>query len=202
MSYTLEQIYAVADAIAERGENPTINKVRQELGGGSYTTISDAMRHWRTKQKEEQALAETKLPESLQDRLHKTGAELWQTAVNEAERRLAERHKEFEAQKEDLNSQLADAHEAIQSLEQEYAQAKTRIEELEEKLLERDRETEQLNLQLQQCQQERAEAQTLQKASEQEIAYLRDDLNNAKQTIARYEDRFENLLQRFEQGDS
>ncbi|MCG5530552.1 hypothetical protein LRD18_06660 [Halorhodospira halochloris] len=37
--------------------------------------------------------------QTLQERLHKAGAELWQTALNEAEQRLAQRLKEIDEEK-------------------------------------------------------------------------------------------------------
>ncbi|MCG5549176.1 DNA-binding protein [Halorhodospira halochloris] len=200
MAYTFEQIHTVADSIAGRGENPTINKVREELGGGSYTTISEAMRYWRARQREENLLREVQLPQALQERLHKAGAELWQTALNEAEQRLAQRHKELDEDKEQINRQLADAQDVIQSLEREQEQARARIGELGQRLEEREGEIGQLTGKLEQCRKELFEAQTLQKSSDKEIAYLHDELNSAKETIGRYEQRFEGLLQRFEQG--
>ena len=42
-----EAIWAAADALVEAGERPTLAAVRKAVGGGSFTTISEAMAEWR-----------------------------------------------------------------------------------------------------------------------------------------------------------
>ena len=43
MPLTAEQIHTAADALVEAGERPTLAAVRRAVGGGSFTTISEAM---------------------------------------------------------------------------------------------------------------------------------------------------------------
>ena len=40
---TKEDIWAAATTLVEAGERPTLSAVRRAVGGGSYTTISEAM---------------------------------------------------------------------------------------------------------------------------------------------------------------
>ena len=47
---TKEEIWTAATALAEAGERPTLLAVRRAVGGGSDTTISEAMAEWRAKQ--------------------------------------------------------------------------------------------------------------------------------------------------------
>ena len=47
---TKEDIWAAATMLAEAGERPTLSAVRKVVGGGSYTTISEAMAEWRARQ--------------------------------------------------------------------------------------------------------------------------------------------------------
>ena len=51
MAVTKEQILAAADQIAAAGERPTLEAVRQ-IVGGSYTTISPVLNEWKARQKE------------------------------------------------------------------------------------------------------------------------------------------------------
>jgi hypothetical protein len=44
---TTTEIHAIADRLAATGQRPTLAAVRKELGGGSFTTISEAMKDWR-----------------------------------------------------------------------------------------------------------------------------------------------------------
>ena len=54
MALTIQDIHAAADQLQEQGVKPTLAEVRKALGGGSFTTISDAMQSWKREQQEEQ----------------------------------------------------------------------------------------------------------------------------------------------------
>lgn len=41
-----EAVFAIADALLQEGQRPTINKIAQRLGHGSNTTIGDALEIW------------------------------------------------------------------------------------------------------------------------------------------------------------
>ena len=56
MAITLEQIHATASQLHEQGIKPTLAEVRKALGGGSFTTISEAMKSWRQVHQDEQQL--------------------------------------------------------------------------------------------------------------------------------------------------
>jgi hypothetical protein len=65
MTLTTQDIHATADTLAEQGVKPTLAEVRKALGGGSFTTISDAMKSWRQEQKTEQQLQLVKRSKSF-----------------------------------------------------------------------------------------------------------------------------------------
>lgn len=50
MAISIEDVYSVADRLFESGQQPTLAAVRSALGGGSFTTISEAMKSWRSRQ--------------------------------------------------------------------------------------------------------------------------------------------------------
>ena len=50
MAITTADIHTAADRIAESGQQPTLAAVRSALGGGSFTTISEAMKGWKAAQ--------------------------------------------------------------------------------------------------------------------------------------------------------
>ncbi|RCV86036.1 DNA-binding protein [Vreelandella rituensis] len=119
MSLDTQTIHAAADRIADSGEKPTLARVRRELGGGSFTTISEAMQSWRERQTEEHALAEIQVPGIVDERIEQLKAATWQAAIGEAERRLsAEREALHEAQ-EQAAAQVKEAAEAVETLETE-----------------------------------------------------------------------------------
>lgn len=116
MALTIEQIHATADQIAAQGERPTLARVRAALGSGSFSTIGEAMQSWRRQQSEARALSEVQVPEAVADRVQQLQAAAWQTAIEEAERRLAS---EREALREAREQTATDVREAVRMLEAE-----------------------------------------------------------------------------------
>lgn len=43
MAITKQDVFDAAAAISTRGGKPTLNDIRNELGGGGFTTINDAL---------------------------------------------------------------------------------------------------------------------------------------------------------------
>jgi chromosome segregation ATPase len=135
MALDIPTVHAAADRIAEHGEKPTLARVRRELGGGSFTTISEAMQLWREKQTDEHALAEVVVPDALDERIEQLKAAMWQTAIAEAERRLsAEREALHEAQ-EAAAAQVTEAQEAVTTLEFEAEERDRELNQLRNQLL-------------------------------------------------------------------
>jgi hypothetical protein len=79
---TKEQILATADLLAARDERVTLARVRQELGGGSYTTIGQALREWRRLQKKrpEAQPAVPPVPAQARTILKDVWGKLWRLA--------------------------------------------------------------------------------------------------------------------------
>ena len=125
-------IHAVADQLAESGQRPTLAAVRKELGGGSFTTISEAMKSWRETQQEEHALTAVQVPEAVSERLGQLQAALWQAAVGEAERRLTTEREALAQAKEDAAVAVSEAQEAVQTLETEAQERDGQVEQLQE----------------------------------------------------------------------
>jgi chromosome segregation ATPase len=90
MAITPEQIIETAEALVERGESATLAAVRRELGGGSYTTISEALKGWRERRQVTQARAEAvQVPARVQDALAQAGVLVWTEAVRQHSAQLA-----------------------------------------------------------------------------------------------------------------
>ena len=54
MALTIQQVHNTADQLQEQGIKPTLAEVRKALGGGSFTTISEAMKSWRQDNQQEE----------------------------------------------------------------------------------------------------------------------------------------------------
>jgi hypothetical protein len=44
---TQEQVFALADQLATSGEKPTMTRIREMIGGGSYSTIKAYLDVWK-----------------------------------------------------------------------------------------------------------------------------------------------------------
>lgn len=121
MALTTQQIHATADTLAEQNIKPTLAEVRQALGGGSFTTISQAMKTWRQEQQTEQQLQQIDLPSSIDDRLKVLGAEMWQSAINIANDRLTAERQALAVAQAKAQAETDEAQEAVKTLEGEQA---------------------------------------------------------------------------------
>lgn len=86
---TQDQVDKAADAILGTGKNPTVEKVRAALGTGSPNTVTRMLDVWRNQFAERlrrlSALPEVPVP------VGQTMIELWQLAIEHAERTLTSR---------------------------------------------------------------------------------------------------------------
>lgn len=124
-----ERIHEVADQLAAAGQRPTLAAVREALGGGSFTTISEAMKLWRKQASEHeqlQPLVEA-LPDVLQQAALTTAAAVWREAQALAASRLeAERQALAQAQ-ETLEAEQAETVELVALLERDLELSRTEL---------------------------------------------------------------------------
>ena len=88
MNITEQKIHETADSIASNGDKPTLARVRAEIGGGSYTTISEAMKNWRAEKSASSAPVPVVIPESVSFEITRSGAAVWEAAQNAANAQL------------------------------------------------------------------------------------------------------------------
>lgn len=103
--------------MAEQNIQPTLAEVRKALGGGSFTTISEAMKSWRQDKQQERKLQQVDLPSNINDRLKSLRAEMWQSALSIANERLVSEHKALAAAQDKSQAENNEAKEAVRRLE-------------------------------------------------------------------------------------
>lgn len=130
MALTKEKIHATADELHAQGINPTLAEVRKALGGGSFTTIGEAMKSWREGHQDEQQLQQVALPSGITDRLQSLGADVWQTAINMANDRLAKEREALEVIKAKAQAETDEAQEAVKTLEGEQVGLLVQLDEV------------------------------------------------------------------------
>jgi hypothetical protein len=112
---TYDDVAQTATALLARGENPTIQRIREQLGSGSNTTISNHLRLWQQQRREDSALS---LPPSLPEQLLPALETFWQIAVEQAaatfEQERAAARREMEETRQARDEALAECRQLVQ----------------------------------------------------------------------------------------
>ena len=131
MAITREQIWAAADEIDAAGQNPTLAAVRKAVGGGSFTTIQDAMTEWKAKKAAKASPLREPPPASLAERLQELAGDVWTTAMEMATARLEVEREALEKARAEQDAARLEAAELADQLTAELDEARARVVELE-----------------------------------------------------------------------
>ena len=127
MAITIQDIHAAADQIVADGESPTLANVRTALGGGSFTTISEAMRVWKEARRAVAAPIREPAPAAVTERLDEVGSEIWTIAIAIANERLTNEREALEQTRTELEQSRAEAAELADALAAELDVTKATI---------------------------------------------------------------------------
>ena len=103
------RIVVAAEAVAARGENPTLTAVRSELGGGSYSTISPVLRAWKAAQARDGEPVREPLPDRIHEAAIVGAGEIWRAALELASERLTADRAALDATRVELDEAMAEA---------------------------------------------------------------------------------------------
>lgn len=110
-----EDVQRAIETLLAKGEAPSVHKVREALGTGSFTTISDHLREWRARREENRDLPP---PRGMPEPLQALAESLWENAQASANEALAHYRQEAESRvataREDANEALRRAEDAAQ----------------------------------------------------------------------------------------
>ena len=182
-----EDVQRAIEALLQRGDAPTIQRIRDILGTGSFTTISDHLREWRAQHEQR---TDIPLKSTVPERLQESLMNIWQQAQEEAYEGLeyyrqqandainAAEHQSQQAmrQAEDMQQRLSALNDRLDHtmgrleektsrlahVESELAQAQAGIEERDHRLQTRDRQVESLTTERDRLEREHQSAQALQ----------------------------------------
>ena len=127
MAITKESIFAAATEIAATGAAATLAAVRKAVGGGSYTTISEALKEWRLIHQQATAPLQEPAPQALSDRLAGVINETWTIALEMANDRLKAERAALEQIRIDLEQSRREAVDLADQLNVELEQAQATI---------------------------------------------------------------------------
>ena len=128
MAISIEDVYSVADRLAESGQQPTLAAVRSALGGGSFTTISEAMKSWRSRQQAAATPVREAAPVAVMERLNQLGADVWAMAISMANDRLAKEREAFEDSKAGMERAHKEAAELADQMAAELESTRKQLE--------------------------------------------------------------------------
>lgn len=181
MAISKQEIIDAAEKLAAEGVNPSMQAVRERLGGGSFATISPVLREWK-ENREATTVAVLEMPSDVKGALDRFGADLWKTASALATA-------QFEKLKDDTRN-------SVEAAKKERDEALEEIQRLETLILERDNhmssvnaEVERMNSLLEDERKKNAALQQRNDDLQETVAGLKIDLKESredgKQTLSK-----------------
>lgn len=130
MAITREQILETANQLQAQGIKPTQTNVRESLGGGSFTTISEVLREWRQEQDQTAQLQQVIIPNDITDKTNLLIAQVWETAQNLANDRLVAEREALSHKEALINAEIDESNKIIETLENEQAELTAQLDTL------------------------------------------------------------------------
>lgn len=143
MAITTQDIHATADRLAAEGQQPTLAAVRAALGGGSFTTISEAMKSWKAAQQAAAPIREA-APAAVTERLGELAAEVWAIAQGMANERLQSERDAMERARQEMEQARQEAAELADQVTADLDAARAQIAQQAEALKQADMQAAQL----------------------------------------------------------
>jgi hypothetical protein len=132
MAITKQAIFDAADALDAGGQRPTLAALRKAVGGGSFTTISEAMKeYWAFRALREAPVLEP-APAVVGDRLSEVAGEIWALALQVANERLAAEREAFDAARAQAEQEKQEAVELADAVTAELETLQGKFSVLEE----------------------------------------------------------------------
>ena len=133
MAISTADIHAAADALAAQGKRPTLAAVRAALGGGSFSTIGEALKTWH-KPDSEHANEKAPIPAAISEGAARMAAALWAQAQEHLQQAIHAAHEEFQQQRHAIETVRQEAVEAADSFSAQLAEARQELDTLRTEL--------------------------------------------------------------------
>ena len=134
MTSTTTRIFEIADELDAAGHNPTLASVRKALGGGSYTTISQAMTEWRARKAAKETPVQEAAPQAITELLEQLGADIWTQALQICNGRLSAEREALENDRQGIEAQRQEAADLADQLSSELEAARQEATDLRKQL--------------------------------------------------------------------
>ena len=125
MAISTQDVHAAADTLTAQGRRPTLAAIRAALGGGSFSTIGEALKSWNAPAA--QSPQTPTIPEAISDGAARMAAALWAQATEQAQQGIADARQELEQQRTALEAQRQEAVEAADTLAAQLVDARSEL---------------------------------------------------------------------------
>ena len=128
MAIAESDVHAAADLILASGQQqPTLAAVRAALGGGSFTTISEAMKSWKAARQAAATPMREVAPAAVTERLEALAGDIWGIALGMANDRLEKERETLDAARQEIEAQRREAAELADQVSADLEAARIQI---------------------------------------------------------------------------
>ena len=191
---TQTEIISTAETLLEEGTRPTLAAVRAALGGGSFTTISEALKGWKAEKAKSEARADVvSVPESIQQAMSQAAITVWAEAQQHHVAQMAAEREALEQDRQRIEAERQEAMELADQVSRDLETAEARATKAETSL-----ETERLALSNSRAATAEAEANARERAARidaltTEVRQVRDSERQARDEAAKLAGKLEVL---------
>jgi len=140
MPATLEEVSKIAETLESEGMKPTIDRVRERLGGGSKSDIGPLLQDWR-KLDRDKKIGDIKIerPEALEKFLSNALDQVWNIVKTESDTAIATIKSEELKEREALENDLKTINEHCKRLENSNDDLSLKNKDSEKVIIEKDK---------------------------------------------------------------
>lgn len=168
---------AIEEMLSE-GLNPTIAGLREKLGTGSFTTISEHLKHWRSERQQQPMVA---CGTSAPDNLNNMVQAVWQQAREDATRELESYKQEIQKTLDQAEAEKKQALEEAVATEERNKWLEEKNNALTEAIRELEKQKGALAVKLELSEEHHEELNAQLKSSKQEIAHQQQHIESLKE---------------------
>jgi len=177
-------IWAIADELVDKGQKPTLAAIRAIRGKGSFTTISEAMKKYRSNKEVKNTLKPKVLPESLKEKADIFLGDIYEIAQTLADEQLQSERDALSKAREEMEFSQAEAAEMADQMEVEISTLNEKLSSVFKELEERSNLLSKKDEELHSLKEETAALKAQSASLEKSIALERQERNKASEEAA------------------
>jgi len=180
---TYHDVAKAAEAIKTKGQEPTVDRVREHLGTGSKSTIGPLLKRWRSDNGEAADIG------GLPNDLIEVVKSLHERVQQMADHRIKEARQEFEALNKELRQELTDTQNTIAQLTARQQDLENQIERQNKEQGESEKSLEDARIGLAKAESQRDEAIARTTELKESVAELKQENKDIRDHFEHYQQR-------------